>query len=56
MRIGTRSVCARCGQDIEWQGCFNRWRDRGGNRGCAPYERDGHMVDPTDGETHEPEP
>lgn len=34
--IGTREVCATCGQDIEYHG-NRQWLDRGGNRSCVTY-------------------
>jgi hypothetical protein len=50
--IGTRDVCGLCGQDIEWTG--DDWRDRGGNRGCCPYEKAGEIVTPPADAQHAP--
>lgn len=45
-RYGDRAICARCTQDIEWLGRSNGWRDRGGNKTCAPFIRAGEVVKP----------
>jgi len=50
---GERDACARCGQDIEWQGPAYGWRDRGGNRLCvAWYGRNGDLQRPPRGAKH----
>lgn len=36
-KIGQRSVCRYCGQDIEFHGRNPGWIDRGANRGCSPF-------------------
>lgn len=51
-KVGAREACALCGQDIEWTG--DDWRDRGGNRGCVPYEERGEIVTPPAGAKHAP--
>lgn len=43
-KIGERAYCARCGQDVEWN---DGWRDRGGNRSCVPFIRNGEVIRPT---------
>ena len=55
LKIGERSVCERCGQDIEWHGRNYGWRDRGNNRECPPYpNKDGEIVRPSDFLRHYP--
>lgn len=42
-KIGARSTCERCGQEIEWTG--TTWWDRGGDVTCGPYAgSDGEIV------------
>jgi hypothetical protein len=55
MRImyGDRSVCALCGQDIEWSGAKHRWKDRGANRECVPYrDKNGEILRPRKDQKH----
>jgi hypothetical protein len=52
-KLGSRATCHRCGQDIEWTGRKDGWRDRGGNRGCVPYRAtDGEIIHPLASELH----
>lgn len=44
-RLGARAACRHCGQDIEFS-CVKTWTDRGGNRSCCPFIRDGEIVRP----------
>ena len=46
---GMRSICKYCDQDIEFLGRADGWRDRGGNRACAPFidPKKGEIVHPT---------
>lgn len=36
-KYGVHCACRYCGQDIEFQGRANGWRDRGNGRQCLPY-------------------
>lgn len=50
-KIGDRETCARCSQEIEFHGHRN-WRDRGNNRTCPSYIKDGEIVRETDRHVH----
>jgi hypothetical protein len=45
VKHGTRAACRYCDQDIEFTGMRN-WRDRGGNRACCPFIKDGEIHRP----------
>lgn len=45
-KYGDQRACARCGLDIEFHGARQGWRDRGNNRTCVPFYRDGELVTP----------
>lgn len=45
-KYGDQEGCSRCGQDIEWHGRKHGWVDRGGNRECPPYIKDGEVTTP----------
>ncbi len=42
---GQRTACKYCGQDIENHG-RKQWIDRGGNRQCCPFIKNGEAVTP----------
>jgi hypothetical protein len=50
--IGTRSVCTRCGQDVEWNG--EEWTDRGGSASCGTaFQKPGPLASHTIAEEDE---
>ncbi len=49
---GEMCTCSRCGQDIQWLGRANGWRDRGNNRQCVPYVKNGEIFTPENGLKH----
>jgi len=51
-QYGDMQICTRCGQDVQWLGRANGWRDRGNNRQCVPYKSAGEFVTPKAGEKH----
>lgn len=52
---GTIAVCGRCGQDIQWLGRADGWRDRGNNRSCVAYRNAaGELVKPKASAKHNP--
>lgn len=51
---GQMDLCHLCGQDIQWLGTKGGWRDRGNNRGCVPYKKDGEFVTPPKTAKHKP--
>ena len=52
--FGEQACCALCAQDIEWHGKQHKWIDRGGNRSCVPYRKDGEIVTPPKTAKHKP--
>ena len=42
---GQIKSCKHCGQDIQYHG-KSGWLDRGGNRSCCTYIKDGEVVKP----------
>ncbi len=53
-KYGDIATCKTCGQDIQWHGRGNGWRDRGGNRSCVTYLEKGEPVQPPKGAKHTP--
>lgn len=45
-KYGYRAVCKYCGQDIEFHGKAFGWIDRGGNRNCCQFIKNGEVVSP----------
>lgn len=48
-KFGMRAFCKHCGQEVEFLGIVNGWRDRGGNRQCVPFvdQKTREIVRPT---------
>ena len=44
-KYGEQTTCKYCGQDIENHG-RRQWIDRGGNRKCCAFEKNGEIVMP----------
>lgn len=51
---GQMDACGLCGQDIQWMGKTGGWRDRGNNRSCVPYKKNGEIVHPPKNAKHKP--
>ena len=45
-KYGEQTSCRYCGQDIEFHGKKIGWIDRGANRGCCAYIKNGEIVRP----------
>jgi len=53
IRVGTRTTCDRCGQELEWNG--TAWWDRGSDTCCGPYHGpDGEIVPERYTKKHKP--
>jgi hypothetical protein len=54
LKYGECAACRVCGQDVQWLGRANGWRDRGGNRECVAWIEKGEVIRPRKGTKHKP--
>ena len=45
-KYGNMASCKYCDQDIQFNGKLFGWLDRGGNRSCCPFVKNGEIVKP----------